>query len=284
MRILAEAEASKAAAVGLAEAQVMQAKATARQKEGESQANVLQLTAAAEAQAIQAKATAQADADEKIGVVAAKVSREKGLAEAGVVEARAAADQKRGLAEAAVNEQKYSVEAKGIEAKADAMKKLDGVGKDHEEFKLRLDKEKSVELAQISIQKDIAAAQADVIGEALKAAKIDIVGGETMFFDQIIGSIAKGKSVDRTVYNSEVLSTVKDTFFGLDGGGDFKANLHKFVGQFGVSSEEMRNLSVSALLLQLMNKAGDEKTRGTLAQLASTAKALGVGDKLVRTI
>ncbi|NML63818.1 flotillin family protein [Hymenobacter sp. RP-2-7] len=284
MRILAEAEASKAAAVGLAEAQVMQAKATARQKEGETQANVLQLTATAEAQAIQAKATAQAEADEKLGVVAAKVNREKGLAEAGVVEARAAADQKRGLAEAAVNEQKFTVEAKGIEAKADAMKKLDGVGKDHEEFKLRLDKEKSVELAQIGIQKDIAAAQADVIGAALKAAKIDIVGGETMFFDQIIGSIAKGKALDRTVHNSEVLSTVKDTFFGPDGGGDFKTNLHKFVQQFGISSEEMRNLSVSALLLQLMNKASDDKTRGTLAQLASTAKALGVGDKPVRTI
>jgi uncharacterized membrane protein YqiK len=284
MRILAEAEASKAAAVGLAEAQVMQAKATARQKEGETQANVLQLTATAEAQAIQAKATAQAEADEKIGIVAAKVNREKGLAEAGVVEARAAADQKRGLAEAAVNEQKFAVEAKGIEAKADAMKKLDGVGKDHEEFKLRLDKEKSVELAQISIQKDIAASQADVIGSALKAAKIDIVGGETMFFDQIIGSITKGKSIDRAVHNSEVLSTVKDAFFDHNGGGDFKTNLRKFVNQFGISSEEMRNLSVSALLLQLMNKAGDEKTRSTIAQLSSTAAALGIGDKLVKTI
>ncbi len=284
MRVLAEAEASKAAAVGLAEAQVMQAKATARQKEGETHAAVMQLTSSAEAQAIQVKATAQAEADEKIGIVAAKVNREKGLAEAGVVEARAAADQKRGLAEAAVNEQKFAVEAKGIEAKADAMKKLDGVGKDHEEFKLRLDKEKSVELAQISIQKDIAASQADVIGSALRAAKIDIVGGETMFFDQIIGSITKGKSIDRAVHNSEVLSTVKDAFFDHNGGGDFKTNLRKFVNQFGVSSEEMRNLSVSALLLQLMNKAGDEKTRSTISQLSSTAAALGIGDKLVKTI
>jgi len=284
IRIMAEAEASKATAVGLAEAQVMQAKAAAHQKEGETQAAVMQLTASAEAQAIQVKATAQAEADEKIGFVAAKVNREKGLAEAGVVEARATADQKKGLAEAVVNEQKFTVEAKGIEAKADAMKKLDGVGKDHEEFKLRLDKEKAVELAQINIQKDIAASQADVIGAALKAAKIDIVGGETMFFDQIIGSITKGKSIDRAVHNSEVLSTVKDTFFGHDGGGDFKANLRKFVNQFGISSEEMRNLSVSALLLQLMNKAGDEQTRSTISQLSSTAAALGIGDKLVKTI
>ncbi|UOQ71454.1 flotillin family protein [Hymenobacter cellulosilyticus] len=284
IRTLAEAEASKATAVGLAEAQVMQAKATARQKEGETEANVLQLTAAAEAQAIQAKAGAQAEADEKLGLVAAKINREKGLADADIIQARADADQKKGLAEAAVSEQKFAVEAKGIEAKADAMKKLDGVGKDHEEFKLRLDKDKSVELAQINIQKDIAASQAEVIGEALKAAKIDIVGGETMFFDQIIGSITKGKMVDRTVHNSEVLGTVKDAFFSLDGGGDFKTNLRRFVDQFGFSAEEMKNLSVSALLLKMMHKAGDDTTRNTITELASTATALGIGDKPARML
>ncbi|GAB3734682.1 flotillin family protein [Hymenobacter agri] len=284
MRIMAEAEASKASAVGLAEAQVMQAKATARQKEGEAEANVMQLTASAEAQSIQVRATAQAEADEKLGVVAAKVNREKGLAEASVIEAKADADQKRGLAEVTVNEQRFAVEAKGIEAKADAMKKLDGVGKDHEEFKLRLDKEKSVELAQINIQKDIAGAQAGVISEALKSAKIDIVGGETMFFDQIIGSITKGKMVDRAVHNSEVLGTVKDAFFGHDGDGDFKTNLRRFVDKFGLSADDLKNLSVSALLLQMMNKAGDEATRGTIAQLASTAKALGIGDKPAKTL
>ena len=264
----------------------MQAKAAARQKEGESEANVMQLTATAEAQSIQVRATAQAEADEKLGIVAAKVNREKGLAEASVIEAKADADQKKGLAEVTVNEQRFAVEAKGIEAKADAMKKLDGVGKDHEEFKLRLDKDKAVELAQINIQKDIASAQAGVISEALKSAKIDIVGGETMFFDQIIGSITKGKMVDRAVHNSEVLGTVKDAFFGHEGngGGDFKTNLRRFVDQFGLSSDDLKNLSISALLLQMMNKAGDEATRSTIAQLTSTAAALGIADKPVKTL
>ena len=286
IRTLADAEASKAAAVGLAEAQVMQAKATARQKEGESAASVLQLTATAEAQAIQARAAAQADADEKIGIVAAKVSREKGLADADIIEAKAEAEQKRGLAEATVSEQKFAVEAKGIEAKADAMKKLDGVGKEHEEFKLRLAKDQAVELAEISIQKDIAAAQSGVISEALKAAHIDIVGGETMFFDQIIGSITKGKSIDRAVGNSQVLTTVKDTFFPLDGngGGDFKTNITRFVQQFGLKSEDVRNLSISALLLQMMNKAGDDATRNTISQLAGTAKLLGIADAKVSAL
>ncbi|GAA4383337.1 flotillin family protein [Hymenobacter koreensis] len=285
IRTLAEAEASKASAVGLAEAQVMQAKAVARQKEGESEANVLQLTAAAEAQAIQTKGAAQAEADEKLGIVAAKVSREKSMVEVEVIDAMADAQQKKGLAEVRVNEEMFAAEAKGIEAKADAMKKLDGVGKDHEEFKLRLAKDQAVELAEISIQKDIAAAQSGVIAEALKAAKIDIVGGETMFFDQIIGSITKGKSIDRAVGNSQVLTTVKDTFFPLDGnGGDFKTNLTQFVNQFGMKSEDVRNLSISALLLQMMNKAGDDATRNTITQLAGTAKMLGISDKVVSTL
>ena len=37
----------------------------------------------------------------------------------------------------------------------------------------------------ITTLKDIANAQAQVIAEALKAANIDIVGGETMFFEKI---------------------------------------------------------------------------------------------------
>jgi len=286
IRVLAEAEASKAAAVGLAEAQVMEAKAVARQKEGETEATVLQLQAVAEAKAIQAKAEAQAEADEKVGLAAAKVAKEKGLADASVIEITATAEEKKGLAEARVLGEKFTVDAQGIEQKADAMRKLDGVGKEHEEFKLRLEKDKAIDLAQINIQKDIAASQAEVIAEALKAAKIDIVGGETMFFDQIIGSITKGKSVDRLVTNSDVLGTVKDTFFKINGDGKvhFKENLHYFMNQFGMKSDDVRNLSISALLLKMMGSTLDENTKNELKHLTSTATAMGISEKPVKSI
>jgi uncharacterized membrane protein YqiK len=270
IKTMAEAEAAQAAAIGLSEAQVMEAKAHARQKEGE-----------AEAQVIKAKANAQAEADERLGMVTAKVTKEQGIADATVVENLAAAEEKRGLAEARVIGEKFTVDAKGIEEKADAMRKLDGVGKEHEEFKLRLEKDKAIELAQINIQKDIAASQAEVISEALKSAKIDIVGGETMFFDQIVGSITKGKQVDRLVSNSEVLNTVKDTFFHVNGNGhvDFRDNLQQFINQFGMTSDDVRNLSVSAILLKMMQSSADESTLNTLKQLTSTATAMGIADK-----
>ena len=44
----------------------------------------------------------------------------------------------------------------------------------------------------------------------------------------------------------------------------------------------MKNLSVSALLLKLTSQAGDDATRSTLKQLTGTAKALGIGDTMVR--
>ena len=70
------------------------------------------------------------------------------------------------------------------------MKLFDAVGKEHEEFKLRLNKDKEIELAPIRVQAEIASSQALVLGEALKNAKIDIVGGDTQFFDRITGAIS----------------------------------------------------------------------------------------------
>ena len=268
IKILAEAKAAEAAALGMSEAKVMEAKADARIKQGEAEASVIEDQALAEAKGIRAKSEAQALANQKIG-----------LARARVIEATAEAEEKKGLAEATVMAEKFAVDAKGIEQKAGAMKQLDGVGKEHEEFKLKLGKEKEVELATIHIQKDIAEAQAKVISEALKAANIDIVGGETMFFNQIVNAVTKGKSLDRMVNNSQVIGSIKDTFFNSDTSGNFKTRLRHFIDQFGISTEDVKNLSLSALLLKMMNKAEDDSTKGIISQLSGVSEALGIADK-----
>jgi len=139
-----------------------------------------------------------------------------GLAEAQVKIEKAAAIEKEGTAEAKVAELKFQADAKGITEKAEAMKLFDGVGKEHEEFKLRLNKEKEVELEAITAQQKIAEAQAAMIAESLTNANIDIVGGDNKFFDSIVNSITAGKQVDRLVDNSSVLSDVKNTFFTGD--------------------------------------------------------------------
>lgn len=202
---LAEAEAAKSAAQGKAEAQVIEAKASALLQDGETKAKVLEMTALAEAKGVEAKAISKAKEVELVSSAEAQALLQTGQSEANVIE-------NKGLAEAKVVQEKLTAEAKGIEDKAAAMKKLDGVGKEHEEFKLQLQKDKEVEIAKIDIQKSIAEAQAKVIAEAVKAANIDIVGGETMFFEKIIGSITAGKTVDNFMDSSSVLTSVKNKF------------------------------------------------------------------------
>ena len=267
IKVMAEADAAKEAASGIAEAKVLEAKAVAREKEGDAEASVIESMAMAEAKAIEAKMAAQAKSDVEIGNAAAQV-----------IEVKAVADEKKGLAEAAVSKEKYHVEADGIHQKAEAMKQLDGVGKEHEEFKLNLDKKKQVELAQIHIQKDIADAQAEVISNALKTAKIDIVGGEAVFFDKIIGAISNGKSVERAIDNSETLTNLKDNLMDGIEGNSLNEKIQNLIGQFGISSDDLKNLSISTLIFKMMQESNDSQTDGVLSELMKAVKSAGIGD------
>lgn len=267
IKTLADAKAAEYAATGIAEAQVMEAKAAATEKEGDADAHVIQVQAEAEAKGIKVKGLAKADAELQLG-----------LAEAEIIQAKALSDEKKGLAEAKVNSEKFKVEAEGIHQKADAMKQLDGVGKEHEEFKLTLEKTKEIELAEISIQKDIADAQAQVLGEALKSAKIDIVGGEQEFFDRITGSITKGKMLDRTIDNSDALSKIKSQLLDDIEGKTFIDKIKTLVSESNIKSEDIKNLTISALITKMISNSNDFKRKGMLAQILDLAKQFGVAD------
>ncbi len=229
-----------------------------------------------EAQANLDAAGRNAEAKKTIAAAEVKEHAVEGTAEAEVMEAKAVALEKQGTAEAKVMELKYHAEADGIRDKAEAMKIFDEVGKEHEEFKIRINKDKEVELAGINIQKDIAAEQAKIVGEALKSARIDIVGGDNNFFNRLVNSITTGKAVDRMIDNSETLSSLKSTLLGGDAELN-RQNIARFITQFGVSSEDVKNLSVSALVVKLMADA-DESKKGLLSRILHAAKELGIAD------
>lgn len=247
-KILAEAKAKEDATMGMSEAQVMHAKA---------------------------------DANERQGIVEAVVIEKKALAEAAGVKAKAEAEKQLGIAEAEVIREKALAEASGIQEKAEAMKKLDGVGKEHEEFKLRLNKELQVDLAHINIQKDIADAQANVLAEALKVAKIDIVGGETMFFDQIVGQITKAKGFDKLVNSSENITEIKHALLGdsANGGENLLERIKGFADKYGISSEDIKNLTVAGLLIELQNRSNDDSEKSLFSKLMDMAKGMGLSGK-----
>ena len=268
------AEAQKSSAELLAEKVVIEAEAEKTATEKKSDAIKVM------AEAKTADGAAEGLADAQVMIAKATATEKTGQAEANVMMAKAEATEKTGTAEANVMKLKFSSEANGIEEKANAMKLFDEVGRDHEEFKIKINKEKDIELAAISAQQEIAEAQAGIVGEALKSARIDIVGGETTFFDKIVDSIKSGKSIDRFVHNSETLTDIKNTFF--NGNPDyFEDQLQTFISRFGMSFEDVKNLSIAALISQLLVQAESDEDRSTLNRLLATVKNLGISDQKV---
>jgi uncharacterized membrane protein YqiK len=257
----AEGLAAQEAAKGLAEAKVTTAKATAKKADAEA----TKVMGLAEADVIKAKGDVTAEVTQTQAEAEAEGTKDKELATATGIQA------------------KMLAEAKGIEEKAKAMKLLHESGQQHEEFRLRLNKERDVELAAINVNRDIARAHSEVVGEALKNAKIDIVGGENDFFEKIVRAVGSGKSVDRLVANSETLSDIKSTFF--NGNPEyFKSQLAQWVKDFGIKTEDLKNLTVAALLGKMIASSKDSTLQSILKSAHAMAKESGLSDVMATAV
>ncbi|BFO16309.1 hypothetical protein SHKM778_26970 [Streptomyces sp. KM77-8] len=122
------------------------------------------------------------------------------------------------------------------------------------------------------MQRQVAEAQATVLATGLENADINIVGGESVFFDRLVNSIALGKSVDGFVQNSETAKALAGPW--LDGSASFPDDLSRILGS--VSTADVQNLTVSALLIRLMQQGGDNT--GRFKELIEKAVELGLSD------
>ena len=280
-----EADRQKQVAVTLAEksaeeAMVKQVKAAEASKAA-AELHADEVVVAAEGK--RASAEKQTEATKMLAEAKAADHAAIGLAEAEVMHAKADATEKTGTAEAQVLQLKFSAEATGIQEKAEAMKLFDSVGREHEEFKLQLNKEKEIEIAAIQTQQYIAEAQAGIVGEALKTARIDIVGGESTFFDQIVNSVKAGKAVDRFVQNSETVTDIKQTFFN----GDpeyFRNKLTQFASQFNMSFDDVKDLSVTALIGKMLTMADTDESKSELSRMLDTVSGSSLATQKIASL
>lgn len=263
-RLAAEKDAQKYVIEAQAKRDAAEKEADARKIIADAKAKEEATVGLSEAQVLHAKA----DAAERQGIV-----------ESIVIEKKAEAERKEGIAQAEVIKEKAFAEAAGITEKAEAMKKLNDAGKDHEEFRLTLSKEKEVELAQISIQKDIAQAQAGVLAEAFKSAKIDIVGGDNTFFDNVVRQVSAGKGLDKFISHSENATLVKENLLG--DGENIIGKVMGMVDKYNISSEDIKNMSIASLIFKL-NGVANQQERGLLDRAMDMAKHLGVDQKPIR--
>lgn len=265
-KIAAEKDAQKYVIEAQAKRDAAEKEADARKIIADAQAKEEATVGLSEAQVMHAKAEAQ----ERQGVV-----------EATIIEKKAEANKKDGLAQAEVIKEKALAEAAGITEKAEAMKKLNDAGKDHEEFRLKLAKEKEVELAQIAIQKDIAEAQAHVLAEAFSKANIDIVGGESTFFDNVVKQITAGKGIDKFIQHSENAQLVKEALLNNDDDENLIGRVLNMVNKYNISSEDIKNLSIASLILRLKGVANNQE-QSVLNKALDMAKHLGIDNKPIQ--
>ncbi|MEV0977607.1 flotillin family protein [Streptomyces sp. NPDC049915] len=234
------------------------------------------------AEGVQAEAAAEGLAAVQVRDKEAEVVEKTGRAEAEATQARMLAEAEgaraKALAEAAAIGEKLKAEAAGLTDKAAAMAALDDASRTHEEYRLRLQAEKEIRLAGLDVQRQVAEAQATVLATGLENADIDIVGGESVFFDRLLSSISLGKSVDGFVQHSDTAQALAKPW--LDGSSPFTDDLTRILGS--VSAADVQHLTVSALLMQLINAGGPNT--GRVRQLLDRAGELGLADTPVTAL
>jgi len=238
---MAEGIEAEQAAEGLAEVKVKEADALAIEKVGLAQVRVKE---------------AEADAVTKYGTAEATVVREKGSADAEATQAR------------------LSAEAAGLSEKADAMRALDEAGRGHEEYRLRLENERVLGLEDIQARREVAEAQARVLGEALTNARIDIVGGDGAFLDKVVGAVSMGKAVDGFVERSATTQKLLGDY--LEGDASLTDDLKDILSRPALSSGDVQNLTLAALLARVGSKLDGEK-KAQVEQLLALVKETGLG-------
>ena len=122
-------------------------------------------------------------------------------------------------------------------------------------------------------------AQAGVLAEALKTADIDIVGGETMFFQNIVNQISNAKGFDRLINESEHATHIKHALIG-DGssGGDLMEKIKDFADKYNISTNDLKNLTIASILLKMQQRSTEED-RPFIVNLLNTVSNLGIGNK-----
>ncbi|MFE1259997.1 flotillin family protein [Streptomyces albogriseolus] len=228
------------------------------------------------AEGVQAESAAEGLAAVQVRDKEAEVIEKAGRAEAGATEARLRAEAEgaraKAVAEAEAISGRLRAEAAGLTEKAAAMAALDEASRGHEEYRLRLEAEKDVRLAGLDVQRQVAEAQATVLATGLENADINIVGGDSVFFDRLVSSISLGKGVDGFMKHSETAQALAGPW--LDGSASFTDDLSRMLGS--VSTSDVRNLTVSALLTKLMRQGGENT--GQFRQLLDKAGELGLAD------
>lgn len=210
-----------------------------------------------EAEVTRVKAAADYDRDEKQAASRERLAEAQraeiaaeGLARSAVEKDMAEAIQLKGEAEAHAIRERGIAEAAGEEAKYKAMATIDDKTREHDQFKLNLEKDKSIELEGLKTQAETARENANVLSAALGNADMQIIG-DNAIFGQIRDAMVSGKSIDKRFDNSSVLNSLVGKY--RNGEGDLPQDLKELLQKSEMSTGDVGTLTLASLARQFLS-------------------------------
>jgi uncharacterized membrane protein YqiK len=271
-----EAEATLITTIKAAEASEKAAEHGARERmvKAESMKNAAELESTAKirlAEGVRAEAAAEGLAAVEVRRAEAAAIEQVGVANARVKEVDADAMRKVGEADGAAIEARLRGEAAGLTVKAEAMKQLEGVGKEYDLAVRQIDANTQVRMAGVNANRDLGISQADAIGAALAKADINIVGGTDMFVDRVIGAVSMGKAIEGFSNSSDEAGMIAAPY--TSGDKDLLELLSSAVAGMGTGG--VAQLSLARLMNGLADRLGGDDG-ATIRSLVSSLQAKGI--------
>ncbi len=271
-----EAEATLITTIKAAEASEKAAEHGARERmvKAESMKNAAELESTAKvrlAEGVRAEAAAEGLAAVEVRRAEAAAIEQVGMANARVKEVDADAERKVGEADGAAIEARLRGEAAGLTVKAEAMKQLEGVGKEYDLAVRRIDADTQVRMAGVNANRDLGMSQADAIGAALAKADINIVGGTDMFVDRVLGAVSMGKAIEGFSNSSAEAGIIANPY--TSGDKDLLELLSSAVAGMGTGG--VAQLSLARLMNGLADRLGGDDG-ATIRSLVSSLQAKGI--------
>jgi len=215
-KMLADGVRAERAAPGLADAQVREANAAAVEKVGVAEARVIEAKAqanykqgSADAKVLAERLAAEAEGKAQLGRAEAENKAQMGRAQADATQAM-------GDAEATSIGKRMAAEAEGLTSKFDAMDKMSIESRSHEEFRMALETGLKQALASIEAGRQVSKENAEVLGEALRGANIELIGGDGGVFDALTKGVSLGKAMEGLAQHSPILQQLLSKVAGVE--------------------------------------------------------------------
>ncbi|MCP4960007.1 MAG: flotillin family protein [Actinomycetia bacterium] len=262
-----EADADKQAAASEAERRTILARAEAEAASQEMQASKRR------AEGFQAESAAEGLASVQVERERADAIKATGIAEVDVKRADAEAVRELGDAEGEATRSRLKGEGEGLKAKSEGVGAMTAAGQGHEEFRLRLDAEREIELAAIEARADVARSAASALGESLSNADMQIVSDEGIV-ERILSAAGHGQAIDGFVSSGNAGRRMLKPY--LEGDASIIADISEGLGGLGAAG--IRDLTVADFVNRLAGGLGSE-AGGLVEALRNAVGESGLGDR-----